>query len=223
MPHGFFRCVEERQVHRRGAPVQLVIRPGGGVCQAEALAGCRAEFDVAGHVEHGLELLAAGADRVLVEECTQLGRVAALEIDLGQWRVETHFDASPLVSLAPRPAAVVGQQLRGAHAVGDLRRVELEHQAATHDTALAAVGVEIEGPAQGLRLFLTDVSLQVEVQFLVLAPQRVVVRAIDLEVGIETGPAPVGSPEIEFGLHDRATAVCHVRQAILLIDTDLPV
>ncbi|MNG99918.1 hypothetical protein D3C79_591000 [compost metagenome] len=200
----------------------MVVGPTGGVGQAEAFAGRGPQLNVAGNVQHRLDLLPTGVDRVAVDECTQFGRVAALEIHLGQRWVEAHFDAPALVSLAPRPATVAGQQLRGAHLAGNLRRVELEHHAAAHHPGLAAMGVEVEGPAQGLRLLLADIRRQVEVQLLVLALQRVVVGAIDLERGGETGPAPVGRPEVELGFHHRPTAAGHHGQAVLFIDTDLP-
>ncbi len=84
------------------------------------------------------------------------------------------------------------------------------------------MGVEVEGPAQGLRLLLADIRRKVEVQFLVLALQHVVVGANYLERRGKTGPAPVGRPEIELGFHHRPTAAGHRGQAVLFIDTGLP-
>ncbi|MNM69632.1 hypothetical protein D3C81_812370 [compost metagenome] len=203
-------------------PIELVVRPLSGVCQAKALGGGWAKLDIARYVQRRLDLLLAGADGVFVEERANLCGVARFEVHLSQCGLEAHLDAPALRILAPGPAAVVGQQHGSAHVCAEHGGVKLEHDATAHHVRLPAVRGQVECPGQGLCLFLADIRRQVKVQLLVLALQGVAVGRIDLEGGVEAGPAPVGRPEVELCFHHRPTTACHGGQAILFVDADNP-
>ena len=122
--------IDRRDVPRRDGPVEDIGRPRGGIVQPEPLRGGRHDRHVVGDRERGHVSALPLRHLSLVEERADLGFLPALEIDRGQWRVETHLQARS-AGAPPRPAAVLRQQLRLAQARTVSGEIEAEGDAAT--------------------------------------------------------------------------------------------